>query len=184
MLSCSDPDGLRQVTSAVITRQKERLCVTLRSCVLREKSSVVPARLVEACYWKVPVSTISEAYEGVTGGSAAQLQCKTAIFSSDLRCSEYASSNQVVGGSNPSGRTFSHKNFSAAQASRHGTSRSNRGQTTRRFDDPAPGRVGRRRFSGGGPERSGGRAAQPRAQRRSGAERPKGGPEGMSTQRE
>jgi hypothetical protein len=49
---------------------------------------------------------------------------------------------------------------------------------------PAPRRVGRRRFSGGGPERSGGRAAQPRAQRRSGAERPKGGPEGVSAQRE
>ena len=32
-----------------------------------------------------------------------------------------------------------------------------------RFDNPAPRRVGRRRFSGGGPERSGGRAAQPRA---------------------
>jgi hypothetical protein len=54
----------------------------------------------------------------------------------------------------------------------------------RRFDYPAPRRLGRRRFSGGGPERSGGRAAQSRAQRRIGAERPKGGPEGVGAQRE
>jgi hypothetical protein len=53
-----------------------------------------------------------------------------------------------------------------------------------RFDNPALRRVGRRRLSGGGPERSGGFAAQPRTQRRSGAERPKGGPEGVSAQRE
>jgi hypothetical protein len=32
-----------------------------------------------------------------------------------------------------------------------------------RFDNPAPRRVGRRRLGGGGSERSGGRAAQPRA---------------------
>ena len=72
-------------------------------------------------------------------------------------------SNQGVGGSNPSGRTFPIKIFRQHRPAGMEQSRSNRRQTTRRFDYPAPRRVGRRRFSGGGPERSGGRAAQPRA---------------------
>ena len=56
----------------------------------------------------------------------------------------------------------------------------------RRFDNLAVfGQVGRcRARRGGGPERSRGRAAQRRAQRSIGAERPKGGPEGVSAQRE
>jgi len=69
-------------------------------------------------------------YQGVTGGSVAQPKCQNGLLSRDLRRLEYASSNQGVGGSNPSGRTFSLEIF--RQASRHGTSRSNRRQTTRR----------------------------------------------------
>src|SRR5258708_35007622 len=53
---------------------------------------------------------------------------------------------------------------------------------TVRLPGAAPGWTSPR--SGGGPERSGGRAAQPRAQRRSRAERPKGGPQGGSAKRE
>jgi hypothetical protein len=57
------------------------------------------------CYWKVPVSTISRAYLGVNGGSVAHRKCQNALLFSILRRMEYASSNQGVGGSNPSGRT-------------------------------------------------------------------------------
>src|SRR6266436_3719152 len=60
---------------------------------------------MQLCYWKVPVSTISRAYQGVTEGSVAQPKCQNALFSRDLRRSEYASSNQGVRGSNPFGRT-------------------------------------------------------------------------------
>src|SRR6267142_2799857 len=60
---------------------------------------------MQLCYWKVPVSTISRAYQGVTEGSVAQPKCQNSLFSRDLRRSEYASSNQGVRGSNPFGRT-------------------------------------------------------------------------------
>jgi hypothetical protein len=53
------------------------------------------------------------------------------------------------------------KNILAAGASAPKTSSSNRRQTKRRFDNPALRRVGRCRFSGGGPERSGGRGRSP-----------------------
>jgi hypothetical protein len=48
----------------------------------------------------------------VTGGSVAQSNCQNSLFSRYLRCLEYASSNQVVGSSNLSGRTnaFLHEN--------------------------------------------------------------------------
>jgi hypothetical protein len=82
--------------------------VTLRSCVLRQKSGVVPAWLVEACL-ETAVSTISEAYEGVTGGSVAQPKCQKSLFFMDLCRLECASSNQGVRGSNPFGRTFYQK---------------------------------------------------------------------------
>jgi hypothetical protein len=58
------------------------------------------------CYRKSTVSTFSKAYQGVTDGSVAQLKCQNALFSRYLRRLEFASSNQGVGGSNPSGRTF------------------------------------------------------------------------------
>jgi len=58
------------------------------------------------CYGKRPVSTISRAYLRITGGSVAQQKYKNSLFFSILRRLEYASSNQGVGGSNPSGRTF------------------------------------------------------------------------------
>jgi hypothetical protein len=58
------------------------------------------------CYRKSTVSTFSKAYQGVTDGSVAQPKCQKTLFSSDLRCLEYAPSNQGVGGSNPSGRTI------------------------------------------------------------------------------
>jgi fluoride ion exporter CrcB/FEX len=45
------------------------------------------------------------AHPGVTGGFVAQQKCQKILFFHDLRCSGYASSNQGVGGSNPSGRT-------------------------------------------------------------------------------
>jgi hypothetical protein len=61
--------------------------------------------LVWVCYWKAPVSPISRAYLGVTGDFVAQPNCQNVLFSRYLRCLEYASSNQGVGGSNPSGRT-------------------------------------------------------------------------------
>jgi hypothetical protein len=44
------------------------------------------------------------AYQAVIGGSIAQLKCKKCLFYIGLHRSEYASSNQVAGGSNPSGR--------------------------------------------------------------------------------
>jgi hypothetical protein len=58
---------------------------------------------------EVPVSIISRAYVGITGGSVAQSKCQNALFSRDLRRLEYASSNQGVRGSNPFGRTFHKK---------------------------------------------------------------------------
>jgi hypothetical protein len=58
------------------------------------------------CYRKSTVSTFSKAYQGVTDGSVAQPKCQKTLFSSDLRCLEYASSNQVANGSNPSGRAI------------------------------------------------------------------------------
>jgi hypothetical protein len=58
------------------------------------------------CYWKVPVSTISRAYQAITGGFVAQSKCQNALFSIHLRFLEYASSNQGVRGSNPFGRTY------------------------------------------------------------------------------
>jgi hypothetical protein len=46
-----------------------------------------------------------KAFPGITGSFVAQLKCQNAIIYSNLRCLEYSSSNQVVGGSDPSGRT-------------------------------------------------------------------------------
>jgi hypothetical protein len=57
------------------------------------------------CYGKPTVSSISKAYQGKTGDSVAQPKCQNALFFSTLCRLEYATSNQVVGGSNPSGRT-------------------------------------------------------------------------------
>ena len=113
----------------------------------------------ECVLLKGTVSTISKPYHWITGGSVAQSKCQNSLFSRYLRRLECSSSNQVVGGSNPSGRTILQKSISAARATGPETSSSNRRQTKRRFDYPAPRRVGRRRFSGGGPERSGGRGA-------------------------
>jgi hypothetical protein len=62
--------------------------------------------LVWVCYWKGPVSPISRAYRGVTGGFVAQSKSQNALFSIHLRWVEYGSSNQGVRGSNPFGRTF------------------------------------------------------------------------------
>src|ERR1700693_840607 len=77
------------------------------------------------CYGKHTVSKISKAYQGVTGDAVAQSNCQNPRFSRYLRCLEYASSNQVVGGSNPFGRTFYQRSASAARAKRTETSRSN-----------------------------------------------------------
>ena len=53
----------------------------------------------------MPVSTLSRAYRGITGSSVAQPKCKKCLVFMELCCLEYASSNQVVGSSNLSGRT-------------------------------------------------------------------------------
>jgi hypothetical protein len=75
-------------------------------------------------------------------------------------------SNQVVGGSNPSGRTklIARFNRHLSVPADHRRDDSNRRLTTSRFDKSTEGRLGRGRAQrDGGPERSGGRAAQPRA---------------------
>src|SRR5260370_9533777 len=51
------------------------------------------------------VSTISREYQWITGGSVAQAKRQKSLCFTYLRRLEYASSNQGVGGSNPSGRT-------------------------------------------------------------------------------
>jgi len=78
------------------------------ACPVGQGAITASRRLAAAfvCYRKCPVSLDSEPYEGVTGGSVAQRKCANALFSRDLRRLEYASSNQVVGGSNLSGRTI------------------------------------------------------------------------------
>src|ERR1700730_2226156 len=75
--------------------------LVLRSCCLAR--ALMPFFV---CYRKSTVSTFSKAYQGVTDGSVAQQKCQKTLFYSDLRCLEYASSNQGVRGSNPFGRTF------------------------------------------------------------------------------
>jgi hypothetical protein len=56
--------------------------------------------------YKSRVSIVSRAHSAVTGGSVAQPKCQNALSFRDLRRLEYASSNQVVRGSNPFGRTI------------------------------------------------------------------------------
>jgi hypothetical protein len=79
------------------------LMITASGSVRSIMKGAIEALLV--CYGKRTVSKISRAYQGVTGGSVAQSKCQNAMFCWDLRGWEYASSNQGVGGSNPSGRT-------------------------------------------------------------------------------
>ena len=114
------------------------------------------------CYRKGTVSTMSKPYQRVTGDSVAQPNCQNALFSRYLRCLEYASSNQGVGGSNPFGRTF-YQRTPRLPWPRDRNEQIEPLTDNRRFDYPAPRRVGRRRFCGGGPQRSGGRGEQPRA---------------------
>src|ERR1700676_3851311 len=97
------------------------------------------------CYRKSTVSTFSKAYQGVTDGSVAQPKCQKTLFSSDLRCLEYASSNQVVGGSNPSGRTNYKKVFRQPGLSGRKYAVRTADRQRDRFDNPAMRRVGRRR---------------------------------------
>jgi len=80
-----------------------------------------------------------------------------------LRRLEYGSSNQGVRGSNPFGRTFYQKKSFGSPGREIGNEQIEPLTDNRRFDYPAPRRVGRRRFCGGGPQRSGGRGEQPRA---------------------
>jgi hypothetical protein len=47
----------------------------------------------------------SKAYVRVSGSSVAQPEVRNALFSIDFSVIRYSPSNQVVGGSNPSGRT-------------------------------------------------------------------------------
>jgi len=76
---------------------------------------------------------------------------------------EYASSKQGVRGSNPFGRTFYQKKFSGSPGHEIGNEQIEplTDDKTVRQPGAAPGWTSP--LSGGGPERSGGRAAQPRA---------------------
>jgi hypothetical protein len=82
----------------------------------------------------------------ISRDSMAQRAVRKGLFLRQMTHLECSSSNQVVGGSNPSGRAkiFCTPNTENCKRSFNGGN-SNRRLTTRRFDKPALRRLGRRR---------------------------------------